>query len=207
VRTLDTSSQDITLFTPLWAHAASSDRAGAIVDRLTRSGEPFNRPYGVPALAASTAPADAASLEAAEADALAMSVHLPWNQLLAEGLLEYGFRDEAASLFSRLMSAVLKSLKQNHTFYERYHAVTGSGLGERGALTGFTPVGLFLRVLGVRFVSPTRIRLEGRNPFPWPVTLVYRGLRIVRGLESTEVTFPNGQVSTVTDPAPCVVSV
>jgi len=132
VRTLDTSSQDITLFTPLWAHAASSDRAGAIVDRLTRSGEPFNRPYGVPALAASTAPADAASLEAAEADALAMSVHLPWNQLLAEGLLEYGFRDEAASLFSRLMSAVLKSLKQNHTFYERYHAVTGSGLGERG---------------------------------------------------------------------------
>jgi hypothetical protein len=207
VRTIDTSSQDITLFAPLWARAASSDQARAMVDRIRRPDEPFNRPYGVPALAASAAPADADSLEATEADALAMSVHLPWNQLLAEGLLAYGFRDEAASLFSRLMRATIGSLKQNHAFYERYHAETGAGLGERGALVGFAPVGLFLQILGVRLLSPTRVRLEGSNPFPWPVTLSSRGLRIVRGLDRTEVTFPNGQVSTVTDPAPCVVSV
>jgi hypothetical protein len=207
VRTIDTSSQDITLFTPLWAHAASADQAKAIAGRLTRTNEPFNRPFGVPALAASAAPAGADSLEATEADALAMSVHLPWNQIVAEGLLAYGFRDEAAGVFSRLMGAVVKSLKRNHAFYERYHAQTGAGLGERGALTGFAPVGLMLRVLGVRFVSPTRVHLEGTNPFPWPVTLIFRGLRIVRGLDNTQVTFPNGEVSTVTDPTPSVVSI
>jgi hypothetical protein len=146
-------------------------------------------------------------MEAIEADSLAMSVHLPWNEILAEGLLAYGFRDEAASLFSRLMRAVVGSLKQNHAFYERYHATTGAGLGERGALTGFAPVGLFLKILGVRLLSPARVRLEGTNPFPWPVTLMFRGLRIIRRLDGTEVTFPNGQVTTVTDPAPCVVSV
>ena len=207
LRTIDTSSQDITLFTPLWAHVASAHQAQAIVNRLTQPDDPFNRPYGAPALAAPAVPVDADSLQAAEADALAMSVHLPWNQILVEGLLAYGFREEAASLFSRLMSAVIKSLKQNHAFYERYHAVTGAGLGERGALTGFAPVGLFLQVLGVRLLSPTRVRLEARNPFPWPVTLMFRGLRIVRGPDGTEVTFPNGQVSTVTDPAPCLISV
>ena len=96
--------------------------------------------------------------------------------------------------------------KESAAFYERYHAVTGAGLGERGSLAGATPVGLFLKTLGVEILSPTSVRLEGRNPFPWPVTLVYRGMRVVRGLESTEVKFPNRPAITITDPEPCVVS-
>jgi hypothetical protein len=58
----------------------------------------------------------------------------------------------------------------------------------------------------VEILSPASVRLEGVNPFPWPVTLVYRGLRVLRGLDSTEVKFPNRPAITVTDPEPCVVS-
>jgi hypothetical protein len=125
-------------------------------------------------------------------------VHLPWNLLICEGLLRYGFRTDAARLFAHNMSAVIQSLKANRSFSARYHAEKGTGLGERNALSGLAPVGLFLKVLGVEILSSTRVRLEGRNPFPWDVTVGYKGLKVIRGAEKTEVAFANGKSVTVT---------
>ncbi|HEY6073170.1 MAG TPA: hypothetical protein VIV15_07205, partial [Anaerolineales bacterium] len=82
----------------------------------------------------------------------------------------------------------------------------GSGIGERNSLSGFAPVGLFLGCLGVTLLAPDRVRLEGFNPFPWPVTLKYRGLTVQRGLDSTTVTFPNGAEAVVTSTDPTLVS-
>jgi hypothetical protein len=104
------------------------------------------------------------------------------------------------------MNSVIQSLKQSRAFYQRYHAEKGTGIGERNSLNGFAPVGLFMQTLGVKLFSRERIRLEGINPFPWPVTIKYRGLTILRGLEETLVTFPNGQSVTITDAQPCIVS-
>ncbi len=42
-------------------------------------------------------------------------------------------------------------------------------------------VDLLLRVLGVDIVSARRVGLEARNPFPWGVTVRYRGVQIIRG--------------------------
>lgn len=207
VRTLDSAVEDITLFAPLWAHLPDPAQAGAMLKRLLGAGAGFDRPFGIPALPASPALPRARVRESVDADMIAMSVHLPWNQVIAEGALAYGLRNEAAELTKRMMRSVIQCLKQNRAFYERYYALNGSGLGERGALTGFAPVGLFLQTLGVQIISPTRVRLDGLNPFPWPVTISYRGLNVVRGLESTEVQFPGGQTVSITDPAPCVVSV
>jgi hypothetical protein len=49
------------------------------------------------------------------------------------------------------------------------------------------------------------VRLEGENPFPWEVTIQYRGLKVVRGLDKTVVVFANGKSVTVTDTSPCIV--
>lgn len=206
VRTVNTAGEDITLFTPLWAQVPHPDRARAIIDRLMEDEQGFYRPFGIAALPASPSSARQGTSEQSEAEAMAMSVHLPWNNLIGEGLLAYGFRREAAQLTLRLLNAVVRCLKESAVFHERYHALTGAGMGERGSLAGFAPVGLFLKTLGVQLLSPTSVRLEGLNPFPWPVTVLYRGMRIVRGLESTEVSFPNATLVTVTDPAACVVS-
>ena len=168
-----------------------------MIGRSLNDAEYFGRPFGVPALP---------SIPAPEADAVAMSIHLPWNVLIGEGLLAYGFRNDAARLTAHLMNAVIQSLKQNHAFYQRYHAETGSGLGERGALNGLAPVGLFLQTLGVTVLSHDRVRLEGKNPFAWPVTILYKGLKIVRGLERAEITFRNGKTITITDNNPLIVS-
>jgi len=197
VRSVDTTGQDITLFTPLWAHLPDAERAHTIVTRSLLDAERFDRPFGICALP---------SLPDAEAESVAMSIHMPWNHLIGEGLLAYGLRAEAARLMAHLMQAVIQCLKQSRAFYESYHAETASGIGERGALTGFAPVGLFMQTLGVDILSQRRVRLEGKNPFEWPVTILYKGLKVVRGLDKTEIVFPNGQMTTVTDTEPCEVT-
>lgn len=197
VRKLDYTGEDHTLTLPLWAGVPDNQHAQMMVNRTILNAERFDRPFGIPACTI---------VPKAEAASVCSSVHLPWNQLICEGLLAYGFRKAAARLIAHLMSGVIQNLKQNRAFYQRYHADTGQGLGERNALSGLAPVGLFLKVLGVQVISPTRVRLEGENPFPWPVTIQYKGLRILRGLYRTEVIFSNGKSVIIDDPSPCIVA-
>lgn len=197
IRTVDLTFEDLTLLLPLWAGMSDPQHAQALIGRTILAAERFDRPFGLPALP---------DLPTPEADSVGMSVHLPWNHLIGEGLLAYGFRDEAARLTAHLMNGIIQNLKQMRAFYQRYHAERGTGIGERNSLNGLAPVGLFLHVLGVTILSPTRVRLEGRNPYPWPVTVKYRGLIVVRNLDHTAVTFPNGTSIHVTETAPVVVS-
>lgn len=198
VRTVDLTGEDHTLLLPLWAGLPDPQHAQALIGRTILSAERFDRPYGLPALPSVPVP---------EADLVGMSVHMPWNQWVGEGLLAYGFRDEAARLTAHLMNALILNLKQMRAFSQRYHAETGAGIGERNALHGLAPLGLFLQALGVRIQSATCVHLEGRNPFPWPVTIRYRGLTVLRGLNETTLTFPNGATVTVSESAPLTVTV
>ena len=191
IQTLDLTGEDHTLFLPLWAEIPNQTEAGLLVRERLLSTEHFHRPFGVPALPLIPDP---------NADPICLSVHLPWNQLIGEGLLAYGLRQEAASLVSRLMNAVIQNLKRSGAFYTRYHAASGMGMGERNSLAGLAPIGLFLQVLGLQILSPECIRLNGENPFPWPVTVKYRGLAVTRSAGRTEVIFPSGQSVSMTDP-------
>ncbi|HEY5729860.1 MAG TPA: hypothetical protein VIS72_07390 [Anaerolineales bacterium] len=191
IRTLDFTTEDHTLFTPLWAGVPDEQHAQTMIGRALLDAKRFHRPFGVPAcpLLASHSP---------EADSVSMAVHLPWNLLISEGLLRYGFRSDAARLVAHVMTAVIQNLKQNRAFYARYHAEKGTGIGERNALSGLAPVGLFMKVLGVEIISATKVRLEGENPFPWDVTIGYKGLKVIRGTKKTEIIFANGKSVTVT---------
>jgi hypothetical protein len=104
------------------------------------------------------------------------------------------------------MTAIIQNLKQNRAFFARYHAELGTGIGERNALSGLAPVGLFMKILGVEVLSATRVKLEDENPFPWDVTIQYKGLKVIRGQQKTEVVFANGKSVTVTDTEPTIVS-
>ena len=197
IKTLDFTTEDHTLFAPLWAGVPDAQRAQIMIGRALLDAGRFYRPFGVPACPLLTQP---------EAESVAQSVHLPWNLLICEGLLRYGFRADAARLFVHDMTAVIQNLKQNRAFHARYHAERGTGIGERNALSGLAPVGLFLKILGVDILSATRVRIEGENPFPWDVTIEYKGLKVVRGQKKTEVIFANGKSVTVTDTESTTVS-
>ena len=197
IHTVDLTVADHTLLVPLWAGVPTENEAQALIFRTILDADHFDHPYGIPALPRVLAP---------DADPICLSVHLPWNQLIGEGMLSYGFRREAARLVAHVMSAVVQNLKRSQAFYRNYHAETGAGLGERNALQGLAPVGLFLQTLGVEILSPMRVSLSGENPFPWPVTVKYRGLTVTRHMDHTDVFFPNGQTVTCADPVDQVVS-
>jgi hypothetical protein len=191
------ASLDISTLLPLWAKIPSVERARQLVTRTIKAARKFWRPYGLPACPSTRTRPD---VEACHV------VHLPWCHLIGEGLLKYGYRAEAAELVTRLMNAICQTLQKDSGFRQFYHAETGEGLGEPDALSGLAPLGLFLQTLGVRLVSSQRVDLEGHNPFPWPVTVKYRGVTVLRQSEKTIVTFPDGQSITVEDTAPQIVT-
>jgi hypothetical protein len=197
IQTVDLTIPDHTLLLPLWAGIPTEHEAHILIYRTILDADRFDHPYGIPALP---------RVFARDADPVCLGTHMPWNHLVGEGLLMYGYQREAARLVAHLMSAVIQNLERSQSFYRTYHAETGAGLGERDTLHGLAPLGLFLDVLGVELLPDTRVRLRGENPFPWPVTVKYRGVTIIRQLGQSEVIFPNGQSATIPDPANTVVS-
>lgn len=189
--------QDHTNLLPLWAGIPSDERARILVTETITNPERYWQPYGIPACPI--------SFRLSEAE-VCQTVNLLWCSLIGEGLVRYGYREAAAELVTGLMQAIIQTLKSEASFRRYYHAGTGQGLGERDALGGLAPLGLFLETLGVRLISPFKVALEGFNPFPWPVTVKYRGLTILRQKEKTQVIFPDGQALTLEDPAPRVVA-
>ncbi|MCS6910599.1 MAG: hypothetical protein NZM11_08540 [Anaerolineales bacterium] len=127
-----------------------------------------------------------------------------WNTMLGEGLVDYGYRAEAAELITRLMTAMLHTLKNDKCFREAYNSDKLEGLGEKDYLWGVAPVHLFLRAVGIRPISPRRVFLEGYNPFPWPVTVRWKGVSVTReaGSAVTRIGFPSGNQVEVADAKP-----
>ncbi len=196
VEVVDLSFQDYSLFLPLLAGIPSQERADEIIQNALINPERFWGKFGIP-LCPSNA-TDDLSQACAHASIL-------WNSLIGTGLLNYGYRKESAELVNRLMDAVILNLIKHKAFSQSYHVETGSGAGERNALQGLAPLSLFLDTLGVRLISGKKVALEGNNPFPWPVTIKYRGITILREEGKTRVTFPGGQTAVVRRPEPHLV--
>ncbi len=195
---VDYGSEDHTLLLPLWAHIPDAKRARQLVRNTLTRARRYWRKYGIPACPAPPDHPDAG---------IVASVWLPWNALIGEGLLRYGYREEAADLVTRLMNGSVLGLKRDAAFAKHIHVNSGQSLGERDALAGLPPLGVFLQTLGVRIISPWKVALDGFNPYPWPVRIKFKGMVIECNAQDTTITFPNGETVTVADPAPCVVEV
>jgi hypothetical protein len=197
VRSVDYVQEDQTGFLPLWAGIPGENEAEELINQKLLDPQTFWHPAGISTIGLSNKPQQV--LED-------MLVQFPWNNFIGEGLLTYDKRSEASILVTRMIQTTIGSLKQDGAFYNSYRAKEGTGFGERNSLHGLVPVGLFLRTLGVQIISAQSVRLEGINPFPWPVTVKYRGLTIIRNGGVTDITFPDGQTTRVTDTAVCLVS-
>lgn len=197
VRVAGYSTQDITNLLPLWAGMIPKDKAQLLIEKTIMEPKLYWKPFGLPAC-----PGSPNNLE----DDVCQVVNLPLCSLIGHGMLEYGYRQEVADLVIRIMSAIIRTMKQESAFREYYHAETGAGLGERNALAGLPPIGLFFKTLGVQIISPDKVLLEGFNPFPWSITIKYQGLTVLRGHDRTEVTFRNGQTFSTEDQRPQIIS-
>lgn len=177
LHTADLTRTDISLYLPLWAHIPSPERAAEMLGQIQIQSKPFGLPM-------------CPSVDEIESPTDLTSTALPWNALVLEGLLDYGFRIEAADLYTRMMQAAVNSLKQERCFRQFYHAESGRGRGERGHLWGLPPIELFLRLVGIKKFCSDEIIVEGHNPFPWPVTIKFRRLSLTRDGDKTTLRLP-----------------
>lgn len=196
VRLADFTRQDHTCLLPLWGGFPEPSRLEALVRKALLDERRFWRTFGVPGCSAR----DRAYRPQDRPGAAGVGVF--WNLLFIEGLLEHGYRQEAAELLGRLLNAAAYSLRRDKAFRAFYHPDEPGGMGERDYVGGLIPVNLFLRVIGVRLLSPRKVGLEGRNPFPWPVEVCWRGISVRREGDVSTVRFPNGAEVTVEGEAP-----
>lgn len=186
VNTIDFTAEDITLLAPLWAGFPDPVRAAKMIQEVVL--KRYAQPFGLPICPPDRCTAGAADLN---------GVSIIWNQLIGEGLLNYGFRKLAADLVSANLNAVAGGLKADHGFWSAHNAASGAGQGDRNTLSGIAPLGFFLKSLGLVHISPNRVIVDGINPFPQPVTVQYRGTMVEFLADHTQVTFPGGQSITV----------
>ena len=95
------------------------------------------------------------------------------------------------------MKPVVKTLKADMTLRQSYHSETGKALGAQNSLTGLIPIGAFLNILGVNIITNSKVEISGHNPFPWPVTIKFQGLTVLRNLKKTIIIFPDGQTGII----------
>ena len=191
LKTPDFSREDITLLLPLWAHIPGKQRARNLVKKSILSPERYWRGHGLAAV-----PGDGGE----KGEPQDSPIYMPWNALVGEGMLQYGYQEEAAQLAQKLLDNAAQSLRRTQAFYRSYGSETASPGGERNVVSGLAPVGFYLQALGVQIISPTHVIINGVNPFTQPVTVSYRGLSIKRDNRNTVVTFPDGQTIRVTGP-------
>ena len=190
---------DQTLLLPLWAGIPSEDKAKILINLTIMNKKRFLSPYGLRSCI------DIPSLSDIPEEYF--GIHLPWIHLLVDGLIRYGERKKAAEVFSRLMKAVVHSLKKDMKFHQFYHCETGKPLGTINSLTSLIPIGLFLEILGVKIISPSKVEISGSNPFPWPVTIKYRGLTVIQQEKKALIIFPEGQNITIDNNQTQIISI
>jgi hypothetical protein len=188
---VDYTQEDLSLLLPLWAEIPNVKRAKLLIEKNLLSR--YLQPFGL-----SITP----RRDQEEACCGPDTVLLPWNQLLLEGLLSYGYRSEAASIFTRIMSAILPVLKDPGTFRSAYSALSGKPSGEGNSIAGLAPLGIFLKIVGIQQIRQNEVILSGNNPFPWPVTVKYQGMTITCHSKDVVVSFSTGHTITVDGSGP-----
>jgi hypothetical protein len=183
----DTTRIDQSLLLPLWAGIPDQTRAERLISKTLTDPYQFWRPFGIPVCSAKDPSYAPDNQDGAGA------VWMFWNLLLGEGLVSYGFHEQAAELVTRLMQGVVVALKEDKAFRARYNPDIGGGVGGCGYVEGVAPLSLFLQTLGVRLITPHKVWIRPVNPYPWPVTLRWRGLTVRCEQGETRVTFPDGQ--------------
>jgi hypothetical protein len=179
LRSVGLDQLDISLLLPLWAGIPTPRRAAALVQQQVMGGWLESR--GLALCPPGQRPEDPGELG---------GLALPWSDLVIEGLLRYGFRTEAAELFTRLMTAVVANLKSERAFHQFYQAESGAGMGEHNHLWGLPQPNLLLRIAGIEILAPGELIVRDFNPFPWPVTVKYQRMSVTREGDQTQLSLP-----------------
>jgi hypothetical protein len=182
----DTTRQDVGGLLPLWAGMIPSDRAARLIEATVLDEKRFWRRFGVPTVSARD------SAYKPEREGNPGGVWMFANTLVGRGLLRYGYRQRAVELVEKLMPAVAYRLQHDGDFGTYYHPDELMPLDGRNGFEGLAPLDLFLESLGLRLSEPSKVCVEPGNPYPWPISIRWRGLTIEYQGEQVIIVFPDG---------------
>jgi hypothetical protein len=182
IETADYSQVDISCLLPLWSNLKNKDLLTELVENQLDWDSP-DFAAGIPETWRCAHPLP---------EGLTQQVNSQWNTLIIDGLIRVGFTEEATTAFIKLMSTTIKGLKSYHGFFSAYEVDQGLPKGHANAINGLAPVGLFLKLAGVKLFSPNKVAIWGSNPFPWPIQVDWQGLWIRREGAQTHIIFPDG---------------
>jgi hypothetical protein len=197
---VDFTQEDLSLLLPLWAEIPDVKQARLLIEKTLL--KRYLKPFGLSITPSVNGDSVTDDNDCCGPD----TVLLPWNQLLTEGLLAYGYRPAAATIFTRLMSAILPVLRETGAFRAAYSGSNGMPRGEWNTVSALAPLGLFLKIVGIRQIGKNEVILDGINPFPWPVTVKYQGMTITCHAQDVVVSFSTGHTITVDGSGPHRVS-
>jgi hypothetical protein len=198
VRTAGAIGEDITMLLPLWSGIPTPEQAKVLINLTILNKKRFLSPFGIRSFIGIRQPE--------EFPENLSSVQVLWSYFVMKGLIRYGERNKAAEIFSRLTKAVVNSIKKDMTLHKYYRQDTGFPWGNQNSLSCLVPVGLFLEILGVKIYSPSRLEISGGNPFPWSVTIKYRGLTVVHQKDKSMIIFSDGQNLTIDNQTPKIIN-
>ena len=189
IETADVSQPDITCLLPLWAGSGAEKHRKEISSTLFDQQKDLLS-YGIPETwqGHNHMPKD-----------LPVRVNILWNTLILEGLTNQGESQKAAELFINIMDSIVHGLIDYDGFYPLIDTETGQPVGQYNAISGLVPIRLFLKIAGIKLLSPTKVALWGSNPFPWPIKIHWKGLSLWKEQDQTKITFPNGATTEQTD--------
>ncbi|NLX11766.1 MAG: hypothetical protein GXY36_19135, partial [Chloroflexi bacterium] len=191
VSTVDLSRHDQSLFVPLWTDAVTPEQVEQMVAMLTDPAR-YGREYGIPACPANDPAYDPTQQNGCGA------VWPRWTTLIAWGLLDHGYRREAAMLFERLLNAQIRSLTTEQVFRALYNPDTGEGLGDSDVLEGVVSLGWFARLFGAFVPRSGCVMITGPLAFEGqPMVWTQHGIRIERSPDSTAIRFASGHSVTL----------
>lgn len=198
LRLLGCRMEDLTCYLPLWAGIPDADRAARMVKKLL-SPTGYLEKYGLSNLTV----ADRKRYPNAKgAEGI-----LPLNQLLCQGLRDYGYHAEAVEIAARNREAMLGSFQRDGCFRKSYNVVNGIGCGEVNHAFGLPSPAAYLEEAGIRIFNPEKVLLSGQNGLGSTFECTFRGMKIDRRTTDLRVQFTNGQVADVEDhPNPQVIT-
>jgi hypothetical protein len=182
IKTADYTQADVTCLLPIWSGGASNEHITALLETHLDWQSP-DLSAGIPETWRSDHPLP---------EGLPVQANILWNTLIINGIVNAGYSEVALGIFSNLMSTIIQGLKDFNGFFPAYTVENGLPAGKANSITGLAPLQLFLKIAGIKLISPEKVAIWGSNPFPWPVSVSWQGLWLRRDGLHTHIIFPDG---------------
>jgi hypothetical protein len=118
------------------------------------------------------------------------AVQLPWNILLAQGLLRHGKSQLVVKLINGWMKAGSINTQTSGETFPIWESDTGLGWGKDYWIEELIPIKLILNVAGIEIRADETLILKDQSAFPDQIQIKYRGTMIKREENRVNIQHP-----------------